>query len=169
MADLWETFLMFCSWLRFPVQADLDTQSEHLAQFKLTNAMLKPVMPRDAWEATRLAIQGLRAFLESGAPGRDTPKGLTLFDAVATEKPDRLIVGSSKDVTALKEWAAELLLDAKIEVAGAGEIIPAQRQRCLLQRRPATMVTCLQSLQYLKSQPKRWAQESGFRHERAQS
>lgn len=126
MADLWETFLMFCSWLRFPVQADLDAQSEHLAQLKLTNAVLKPVMPRDAWEATRLAIQGLRAFLESGAPGRDTPKGLALFDAVATEKPDRLIVGSSKDVTALKEWAAELLPDAKIEVAGAGEIIPAQ-------------------------------------------
>ncbi len=58
---------------------------------------------------TRLAIQGLRAFLESGAPGRDTPKGLALFDVVATEKPDRLIVGSAKDVMVLKEWAAEAM------------------------------------------------------------
>lgn len=126
LAELWETFLVFCSWLKFPRQADLDAQSEHLAQLKLTNAMLKPVMPRDAWEPTRLAIQGLRAFLESGAPGADTLKGLALFDAVATEKPDRVIVGSSKDVAALKEWIAEILPDAKIEVAGAGEIVPAQ-------------------------------------------
>lgn len=126
MAELWETFLVFCSWLRFPTQADHDAQSEHLAQLKLTNAMLKPVMPRNAWEPTRLAIQGLRAFLESGAPRGDTPKGLALFDVVATEKPDRLIVGSSKDAMALKEWAAELLPDARIEVAGAGEIVPAQ-------------------------------------------
>lgn len=126
MADLWETFLILCSWLRFPMQADIDTLSERLAQLKLTNAMLKPVMPRDAWEATRLAIQGLRSFLESGAPGRDTPKGLALFDAVALEKPDRLIVGSSKDFAALREWAEELLPDVKIEIAGAGEVIPAQ-------------------------------------------
>jgi hypothetical protein len=125
MADLWESFVVFCSWLRFPTQANLDVQSQHLAQLKLTNAMLKPVMPPNAWEPTRLVIQGLRAFLESGAAGRDTPKGLKLFDAIATEKPDRIIVGSSKDVTVLKDWANELLSGARIEVAGGGEIIPA--------------------------------------------
>jgi hypothetical protein len=126
IADLWEIFLVFCSWLRFPTQADLNAQAEHVAQLKLTNSMLKPVMPHDAWEPSRLAIQGLRAFLESGAPGIDTPKGLALFDTVAKEKPDRLIIGSLKDVKALKEWAAELLLDVRIEVAGVGEIVSAQ-------------------------------------------
>lgn len=126
MAELWDAFLVFCSWLRFPSQVDLDMQSEHLAQLKLTNAMLKPVMPSNAWEPTRLAIQGLRAFLDSGAPGRDTLKGLALFDVVATEKPDRLIVGNAKDVMVLQEWAAELLPDARIEVAGAGEIVPTE-------------------------------------------
>ena len=126
MADLWETFLVFCSWLRFPTQADLDAQSERLEQLKLTNAMLKPVMPHDAWEPTRTAIQGLQAFLESGAAGGDTPKGLALFDAVVTEKPDRLIVGNSKDLTTLEKWTDELLPGTKIEVAGAGEIVPAQ-------------------------------------------
>lgn len=126
IADLWEKFLLFCSWLRFPTQADLEVQSAHLAQLKFTNSMLKPVMPRDGWEPARLTLQGLWSFLEGGAPGGYTPKGLALFDVVATEKPKRLIVGSAKDVTLLRDWAADLIPGAKIEVAGAGKIVPAQ-------------------------------------------
>jgi hypothetical protein len=88
--------------------------------------MLRPVMPRQAWELVRSAIQEMGAFLESESPNADTPKGLALFDVAATEKPDRLIVGSLKDATVLKEWAADLFPTASIEVAGAGEIVPGQ-------------------------------------------
>lgn len=91
LAELWETFLLFCSWLKFPCEAEVAQHSDNLAQLKLSNAMLKPVMPIEAWEAARLVIQSLRAFLENGKQGADTAKGLTLFDVVASVKPDLLI------------------------------------------------------------------------------
>lgn len=125
-SDIWELFLLLCSWLRFPSEAEVARHSAKLAQVKLTNAMLKPVMPCEAWEPSRLVIQGLRAFLESGISGADTAKGLSLLEVVSKVEPDRLIVGSSKDISLLREWASELSLNARVEVAGAGEIVPIE-------------------------------------------
>ena len=126
IAEVWETFLLFCSWLTYPTQVEVEAESQRITQMEFAISLLRPAMADEIWEHARLAVEALKAFLEMSKVSTDTEKGLALLDAIANEKPDRLIVGRQKDVTLLQTWAKELLTNVRIEVAGAGEVIPTE-------------------------------------------